>query len=508
MTGPAVQPSLLRVLHLEDNPADAELVGALLAEKWPACRISRVQTRADFTAAVQGGRFDVILSDFSLPQFDGLAALALAREHAAATPFIFLSGAIGEDRAIEALKRGASDYVIKDRPGRLVPAIRQVLERVEESEARRRAEAELRHQASLLDKARDAIISTDPKHRIAYWNASAERLYGWTAAEVFGRTLLELELGYGLAQFLAARSRLLATGEWRGGFRLRTKTGEEVHVESTWSLVPGDDGQPRSILIIDTDVTETRKLESQLLRADRLESIGMLAGGVAHDLNNVLAPILMGSEVLRLSLTDQAQLAILDNIESSAHHGTALVRQLMTFARGGEGEHSAVNVEPIVEDVRRLLHQSLPPAIKISAAVAAPLWPIRSDPTQIKQLLLNLCFNARDAMPDGGRLGIRAETTSIDERVVRTHPEARPGPYLLIAVSDTGTGIPPEILDRIFDPFFTTKEVGKGTGLGLSTVAGIVKSHGGFLKVESEVGRGTEFQLYLPAMPPAVPTAG
>jgi signal transduction histidine kinase len=231
----------------------------------------------------------------------------------------------------------------------------------------------------------------------------------------------------------------------------------------------------------------------------------MLAGGVAHDLNNVLAPIIMGSGLLRLTVSDKSQLEILENIESSAQHGTALVRQLMTFARGGEGQHSDVSVPPIVEDVRKLLQQSLPREIKIETVCARDLWPIRSDPTQIKQLLLNLCFNARDAMPSGGRLGIRVENTTVGEAMAAMHPGAQPGPHLLMAVSDSGTGIPAEILERIFDPFFTTKEVGKGTGLGLSTVAGIVKSHGGFLKVESEVGRGTEFQLFLPAMPDAAP---
>jgi PAS domain S-box-containing protein len=500
MPYPASAPPSLRVLHIEDNSNDAELVRALLEDEWPDCRISRVQTRADFLDAVRDDTFHLILSDFSLPQFDGLSALALAHEHSAATPFIFLSGAIGEERAIEALKRGASDYVIKDRPGRLIPAIRQVLKSIEDAEARRRAEDELRNQASLLDKARDAIIATDPTHRIAYWNASAERLYGWTSAEVFGRLLMELGLGYDPERFKAAREKLLATGEWRGGFRLRKKTGEPVQVETTWSLVLDDNSQPRSILIIDTDVTEKKKLEVQLLRADRLESIGMLAGGVAHDLNNVLAPILMGCGLLRHTLTDRGVLDILGSMESSAQHGRALVQQLTTFARGGEGELSTVQVAPIIDDVRRLVQQSMPRSIQICATYEKPLWEISADSTQIKQLLLNLCFNAGDAMPAGGQLGIGARNTQVNEQLSAAHPGAQPGPYLLITVSDTGTGMAADVVEKIFDPFFTTKEVGKGTGLGLATVAGIVKSHGGFVRVESQVGQGSEFQLFLPAI--------
>lgn len=489
----------LRVLHLEDNLGDAELVRARLEAESIRCDIHRVQTRSDFTAAVRDESFSLILSDFSLPQFDGLSALALAREHAPSTPFIFLSGAIGEERAIEALRRGASDYIIKDRPGRLVPAIRQALQRKDEAERRRRAEAELRNQAALLDKAKDAIVATDISHRIAYWNATAERIYGWTSAEVFGRTLGEVGVGYDASALNQARTQLLAAGEWRGEFRLRTRAGQPIHVESTWSLVLGDDGQPRSILCIDTDVTEKKKLEAQLLRADRLESIGMLAGGVAHDLNNMLGPILMGIDVLRSSLTNPAHVDLLASVESAAQHGAALVRQLTTFARGGEGEHGEVDVVPLVADVRHLLQQSLPHVIKVGAVCADSLWTIQADPTQIKQLLLNLCFNARDAMPQGGRLEIRAQNTLVAETMARLYPGAQPGPHLLLSVSDTGTGIPPEILEKIFDPFFTTKVVGKGTGLGLATVAGIVKSHGGFLKVESQIGQGTVFQLFLPA---------
>ncbi len=506
MTDSTTSPGLRHLLHLEDSLTDAELIHAILAEEWPGCQIQRVQTRADFLAALEQQPFDLILSDFSMPGFDGLTALKLVRQRQLEIPFIFFSGTIGEENAMEALRCGATDYIIKDRPARLVSAVQGALEQQHEFQLRQRAELRLHEQAELLDKARDAICVTDLAQRITYWNASAERLYGWTAAEAIGRQLGELDLGYDAARFAAAHAQLLASGEWRGTFRLRNKNGDTLQVESTWSLVLTDKGKPRSILFIDTDVTEKMRLETQLLRAGRLDSIGMLAGGVAHDLNNALAPILMGSELLRLSVADPKNLRLIETIETSAQHGAALVRQLLAFARGGEGERAEIRMAALLEDVPKLLRQSLPRDIALEVSCAESALPILADATQIKQLLLNLCLNARDAMPEGGRLEVKARNTTVDSDLARLHPGAQPGPHLLVSVQDTGTGIPPAVLEKIFDPFFTTKSVGKGTGLGLSTVAGIVKSHGGFLQVESQVGHGTVFRLFFPGLlqsPPA-----
>jgi two-component system cell cycle sensor histidine kinase/response regulator CckA len=492
----------LAVLHLEDSKPDAALVEALLRAEWPQCRIRRVESAAQYEQAIAANDFDLILSDYSIPGYDGLAALDFAQARCPHKPFIFMSGTIGEEAAIEALKRGAIDYVIKDRPNRLISAVRQALALRYESEqrrhseaARREAESRLREQAALLDKARDAIVATDLDLRIAYWNTSAERLYGWKAAEVFGRKLEELNLGFDLARFEVARRQLFAKGEWRGDFRLHPKQGGVVQVESTWSLVVDAEGRARSILFIDTDVTEKKKLEAQLLRAQRVESVGMLAGGVAHDLNNVLTPILMAVEILRLRLHDEADRRLLGNVEASAQHGAALVRQLLSFARGGEAKRSAVQIELVLGELRKLLRQALPKTIELQMVFGGRPWVIEADATQMNQVLMNLCINARDAMPEGGKIEIATQNVTIDGDFAA---DAEPGRYLHIAVADTGAGIPPEIVDRIFDPFFTTK-ASKGTGLGLSTVAGIVKNHGGFVNVESELGHGTTFHLFLPA---------
>ncbi|HRI82246.1 MAG TPA: ATP-binding protein, partial [Opitutaceae bacterium] len=487
-----------KILHLEDNPADAELIHLQLKQEWPGCAIHRVMRREEFQAALQHEAFDLILSDFSLPAFNGLEALALVQKTGTATPFVFLSGTIGEDNAVQALKCGAADYIIKDRPARLVSAIRQALTHVEETQRRRRSEGRLREQAMLLDKARDAIIATDLDHRITYWNASAERIYGWKADEVAARRLEELELHIEPARFAAARRALEEAGEWRGDLRLQRRDGTIIQVESSWSLVRGADERPGSILFIDTDVTERKKLEAQLLRSERLDSIGMLAGGIAHDLNNALAPVLMAAELLRMRLTGP-DLRIVDNIETSAQHGAALVRQLLAFARGTESRHTEIEVEELIHDVGKLIRSTLSRTIELEVGSQPSLRRVCADSTKLKQVLVNLCLNARDAMPQGGRIEIRAENVRLDASQARAHPGAEAGPHVRIGVRDNGSGIPPAVIDRIFDPFFTTKPVGKGTGLGLSMVAGIIKSHGGFLNVESQPGQGALFEIFLPA---------
>ncbi|HVS53025.1 MAG TPA: response regulator [Opitutaceae bacterium] len=503
----------MQILHLEDSSTDAELAARLIKRAWPQCAIQQVGTQADYCAALERGGFDVILSDYTLPGFDGLSALALAQAVAPQAPFIFLSGTIGEERAVEALKQGATDYIIKDRPTRLVPAIRQAFALNEESERRRRTEEQLqknedrlREQASLLDKARDAIVATDLEQRVTYWNASAERLYGWKAGEVLGRRLQEdIALGFETARFAAARAQLLANGEWRGEFRLRTKSGGTVLVESTWSLVVDGEGRPRSILMIDTDVTERKKLETQLLRAQRMESIGTLAGGIAHDLNNVLTPIVVSLDLMTNLATTDDERQLIEKTRATASHGAALVQQLLAFARGGEAKRTRLDPRIAVTELQPLVRQSLPPNVQLLVHADGPVSAIDANVTQFNQVLLNLCLNARDAMPRGGHIEIVIKHVDVDRALAGANPGARPGAYVRIAVSDTGSGIAPGIVERIFDPFFTTKPAGKGTGLGLSMVAGIMKSHGGFVQVESEEGKGTTFFLFFPAAAEAPP---
>jgi two-component system, cell cycle sensor histidine kinase and response regulator CckA len=367
---------------------------------------------------------------------------------------------------------------------------------------RKRAESRIREQAALLDKARDAIIVRGLDDRLLYWNMGAERVYGWAAAEAVGRTASELQLVNELnaEQFEAGQRDVLARGEWAGELRQRTKAGAEITVESRWTLVREDGGEPKAILVINTDVTERKKVETQLLRAQRMESIGTLAGGIAHDLNNILSPILMAVQMLQLKVDDPSALQWLEILQANSERGADMVRQVLSFARGVEGERVRLQPKHLVKEVIKILKDTLPKSIEIKYDVPSDLWLISADATQIHQVLMNLCVNARDAMPRGGELSLRAENVTLDESYARMHLEAAPGRFVVVTVADTGEGMTPEVAGRIFEPFFTTKEVGKGTGLGLSTALTIVRSHGGFISTYSEPRKGTRFAVYLPAI--------
>jgi len=369
---------------------------------------------------------------------------------------------------------------------------------------RKVAEEKIIEQASLLDKAQDAIIVCGlEEYRILYWNRSAERLYGWPVGEALNRSQMEL-LSRDPVQFQAVENAVMTQGEWAGEMQQYDKDGHMVIVESRWTLIRDVQGRPKSILSINTDITERKKLEQQLLRAQRMESIGTLAGGIAHDLNNVLAPIMMSIELLKLQETSEQKQSILGTIESSAQRGADLVKQVLSFARGVEGRLLAVQVGHLLKEIEKITNETFLKSIQVRTEIPSGLWVVQGDPTQIHQVLLNLCVNARDAMPNGGTLKLAARNLMLDEQCAAMIAGAKPGPHLHIQVEDNGTGMPPEVMERIFEPFFTTKELGKGTGLGLSSVMAIVKSHHGLLRVESEVEKGTRIHVYLPAHPAAL----
>ncbi|MFO1502098.1 MAG: PAS domain S-box protein [Verrucomicrobiota bacterium] len=365
---------------------------------------------------------------------------------------------------------------------------------------RKRAETQIREQAALLDKAQDVIIVCDLENRIQYWNRSAERVYGWTVEEAVGKSADQILFMAGDPRSIAAFKGLIAKDEWHGELTQVDRSGREIVVESRWSLVRDDSGQPKSILIINTDVTEHKTLQAQLLRAQRMESIGALAGGIAHDLNNVLAPILIAAELLREKITDESCRQWLDTLSDSARRGADVVRQILSFTRGTGETLVDVQVRHLITEYTKILKQTLPRSMSIEASVPGDLWLVKGNATQLSQVLMNLCVNARDAMPAGGQIRVRARNFIVDELAAAARPELKSGSYVVMSVADTGSGIPPAILGRIFEPFFTTKDVTKGTGLGLATVQGIIKSHGGMITVSSEPGKGTQFDVYLPAI--------
>jgi PAS domain S-box-containing protein len=489
----------MNILHVEDSSEDAELVRHVLEEEWPNCTIQVVSDPSRLIEKLRTEAFDLILSDFSMGQFNGLDALNLAQKMRPSTPFIFLSGSIGEDRAIEALQAGAQDYVLKDRMKRLVTAIQRALADTRTKALHHQAVAHIREQADILNKARDAIIITDLGGIVTYWNQGAERSSGWGSREVIGRRIDEI-LGSEASEALAsARKALEETDEWRGEIQFHDKMAKLIALEVRSTLIRDERGQPKARLSIGTDVTEKKNIEEQFLRVQRLESIGMLASGIAHDLNNVLAPILMAAPILRQRATDPSDQRILTSLEKSAERGAGLVRQILAFARGVSGTPQLVQVKHLLRDTVSVIAETFPKNIVLEEKITNDLWPVMANPTQVHQVILNLCVNARDAMPGGGTLTLRAENRVLDHLSSQEIEGASPGSWLVLHVEDTGTGIPPETVAHIWEPFFTTKGVGKGTGLGLSTVRGIVENHKGFIDLKTEAGKGTTFRVYLPA---------
>ncbi|MEC4812894.1 MAG: response regulator [Scytonema sp. PMC 1069.18] len=365
---------------------------------------------------------------------------------------------------------------------------------------RKRSEQKIREQAALLDITTDAILVRDLNHNIQFWNKGAERLYGWMKEQALGKNVNELLYKRKkLPPLSDIHTALAERGNWQGELHQVTKDGKEIIVASRWTVVLNEKGQTKSILTVNTDVTEKKQIEAQFLRAQRMESVGTLASGIAHDLNNALTPMMMSAQLLEnLSLDRQSQEWI-TILKTNIKRAADLVKQVLWFSRGLESKFTTLQLQDLISEIQQIVKQTFPKTIAIHIDVPeSNLWHISGDTTQLHQVLMNLCINARDAMPKGGNLQIAAKNIWIDSHNARNNIDAKVGPYVAITVTDTGMGISREIIDKIFEPFFTTKEVGRGTGLGLSTVMGIVKNHGGFVNVTTQVGKGTEFQIYLP----------
>ena len=496
----------LRVLIVEDSEDDTLLTLRELRRGGYILTYVRVETPVDMKAALEQQPWDFVIADYSLPAFSAPEALKLLQSYQLDLPFIIVSGTIGEDTAVAAMKAGAHDYLIKGNLTRLVPAVERELREAKERQKRYNAEQALRESEDLFrtlcSSAPLAIFQTDAQGQHTYNNplwydilglGEQESLdYGWTqaihpedSADVFEdwqRTLSE-------------------QCSWVHEHRLLTPQGKVKWVRVLASPIYSSQGQFQGHVGTIEDITEKKQLEAQFLRAQRLENLGTLASGIAHDFNNILTPILAAAQLLPLKLPhlDQRTQQLLKILENSAKRGADLVKQILSFTRGVEGSRINVQVRHLLSDVAQIARRTFPKSIETQTNIAPDLWMVFADATQLHQVLMNLIVNARDAMPDGGSLNISAENFWIDKSYARMHVDAQVGPYILIVIADTGTGIKPEIIERIFDPFFTTKELGKGTGLGLSTVMGIIKSHGGFLTVYSEVSKGSTFKVYLPS---------
>ncbi|PLZ87521.1 hybrid sensor histidine kinase/response regulator [Fischerella thermalis] len=487
--------NLIRVLLIDDDEDDYILTRDWFKEfQVASCTLEWVNNYQAGRNAIASGQYDVYLVDYRLGDGNGLELLREAIAHGCTAPIIFLTGQGDREIDIEAMKAGAADYLGKSQLAAplLERSIRYALER-------KQNEQKIREQAALLDVATDAIFVQDLDEKILFWNKAAEHLYKWKKEEAIGKKASELWQEKDLSKLQAALSILMKNPAWEGELQQITKTGQEITVESRWTLVKDFDNTTQCFLVVNTDITQKKLLESQFLRAQRLESIGTLASGIAHDLNNVLAPILMTAQLLESQLNDERSKRLLPILINNAKRGANLVKQVLSFTRGMEGDRTLLQLKHIVREIQQVIRETFPKSIDVSTSIPPSLWTIYGDATQLHQVLMNLCVNARDAMPNGGTLTICAENFLVDENYARMHLDAQVGAYVAITVADTGVGIAPEIIDRIFEPFYTTKEFGKGTGLGLSTVLGIVKSHGGFVSVYSEIGKGSQFKVFLPA---------
>ncbi len=495
----------LRVLIAEDDPLDAERIVDELSRTGFEPIWERVDTEAAFTASLRPD-LDVVLSDYAMPGFSGPRALEVLRERGLEIPFIILSGTIGEDMGIDVMKLGASDYLLKDRLARLGSAIVQAMEKGRLRQERKQAQSALRESEErfrqLAESIQDVFWLADVANgRILYVSPAYEAIWGCSRADLYSspRAWLESIHAEDRERVRLAVLAKQAKGLYDEEYRIIRPDGTERWIRDRAFPVANSAGEIDRMAGVARDVTEQKTMQEQFLRAQRMECIGTLAGGIAHDLNNMLAPIITALELLKLKVSDGDSQDLLALLGSSAHRGADMVRQVLSFARGVEGQRVGLQVKHLVRDIEKFANDTFLKHIQMRTSIPPGLWSVLGDPTQLHQVLLNLCVNARDAMPNGGTLAISAVNLSLDAHYAGLNVEAKPGRYVLIRVEDTGTGMTPEIAGKIFDPFFTTKGVGKGTGLGLSTSLAIIQSHGGYIRVASEMGKGTTFEIYLPA---------
>ncbi len=625
----------LRCLLVEDSADDADLIVCRLRDGGYDVQAERVETAEGLESALRDGSWDIVLADDRLPQFSGTAALRAVQASGLDLPFILVSGTVGEDAAVAAMKAGAHDYVMKNRLERLASAVGRELGEAVVRRERRRAENLVRLQTAGLDAAANAILITDREGRIEWVNPAFTALTGYASSEALGRIPRELVKSgrEPAARYAELWGTILAGRVWRGELVNRRKDGTLYHEEQSITPVrdaagaithfiaikqdltarkqaeeaqrrsaeqyrlffesnplpmwlhdletarflavnraavrhygfsadeflamtladirPADEHVPAptaparpaaghteerrhrrkdgsvirveltstalefngrsACLVLASDVTEKRQPEEKLIHAQRLESLGMLAAGIAHDLNNALAPIIVAAPLLRAGLQSPREAKILETIQRSAAHGADLVKQLVGFVRSTTSEFALTAVEPVLRDLARIVADTFPESIHLEVDLAPDLHPVQGNATQLRQVLLNLCVNARDAMPAGGTLALRAVNVRRASSATAGAPGDAPRDWLRIEVSDSGTGMRPEVLAAIWTPFHTTKPAGQGTGLGLYTVRTLVDRHQGFIELETAVGRGSTFRVFLPAaapVPALEPSAG
>lgn len=494
----------LRVLIVEDNADDADLIVRELTRGGYEVVWHRVASRAEMLDALASAEWDVVLADYSLPQFNAREALRLSQAADIDRPFIIVSGSIGEDVAVEAMKAGAHDYLMKDRMARLVPVVQREVREAVVRRDRRAAELALReseeHYRTLIENAQDITLLVAGNGVIRYVTPSIERILGRKPADLESTSIFDMVHAddRGRLRITFARAEADPGGSFTTEVRAR-------HADGTWRTLEAVGrnmvhmASMRAVIVGLRDITERLRLESQLNQAQKMESIGRLAGGVAHDFNNLLTAVLGFAELAALEVPEDSTAGgYIRSIQGAAIRASSLTQQLLAFARRQAVEVRVVDINALINDLGDLLHRLLGEDIEVVTDLADCLWPVRVDAGQMEQVVLNLAVNARDAMPRGGTLTIATANTALDYEYARLQVGVSAGDYVRISVTDTGTGIADEVRDTLFEPFVTTKEPGKGTGLGLATSYGIVKQAGGHITVDTALGVGTTFQVFLP----------
>ncbi len=491
-----------RLLIAEDDPNDLELCLRGLRKSGIRFEAETVTTRDEFVRKLGESHFDVVISDYRMKGWTGMDALTTVHENAPDIPVILLTGTLGDELAVQCLKLGVTDYILKENMARLPAALQRAREETELRAAETQAIAALRESEAryrgLVDNATYGIYWVAGNGELLFVNPALVHMLGYDSEQDMltvknSREFYADSAACDRVHSESENGRVDAVVEWR------RRDGRLISVRLNGRRVKDPGREHPCVEIIVEDVTERLKLEKQLVQAQKFEAIGQLAGGIAHDFNNMIGAII-GWADLGIDETDGSSRVHrhFEKVRQQANRAAALTKQLLASARRQVLEPRTIDLNQVTVETLSLLENVIGRNIEIKASLAQDLAVIRADPVQIEQVLMNLCINARDAMPKGGLLAVQTCNSTLDQEFCTVQPQAHPGDYAVLSVTDTGTGMDRATLDRIFEPFFTTKEVGKGTGLGLATVYGIVTQHGGFIQVQSELGSGSTFRAYFP----------
>jgi PAS domain S-box-containing protein len=505
----------MHILLLAENLGDRQLLEKILMDEGLAGQTIHAGSKEEFQMALKQTRFDLIISDFTLSAYSGIAALAASKKLQPDAPFIFVTEPGGEEQVLEGLKSGAVDYVLKDRLQRLGPSARRALLEAGERKERQRLEQQLRFQSSALEAAANGIILTDKAGKILFANKAYGVMTGHDREEIPGQITRFIESGKHEADFSQELWKTILAGRvWHGEFINRRKDGTLYNEEMTITPLRESNGEVSHFIAVKQDITKCKQLEEQvhhitkckrfeeqLHRAQQMEVMSQFAGSIAHDFSNLLAVIHDNTQsvLMDASRLGEQNRRQIEHVIAAAENAANLTRQLLAFGRKQALQFQPSDLNRVVNNLTPRLDRLIGAQIVLKYHFARNLPVVNADIGLIEQVLGNLIVNARDAMPQGGQIFIATESISLDAACVESHSEARPGEFVCLTISDTGTGIYPEYLPRIFEPFFTTKETGSGAGLGLATVYGIVKQHHGWVAVSSQLGKGTTFKIFLPA---------